>query len=426
MTEESGLERGPILHGEIKEYLPALRRTLAPALTMLVLFGCAEGDLPTATPPESALFSEATTSNDCLAGSWFDGEACVLASPGHFVVMEGAEAQTACLVGTYQPDSGAISCLPAEPGHFVNTVEAVAQTACEPGTYQPNSGATECLVADPGFFVPFEGATEQLPCENGFTSDAGATFCFPINTAPSVQSITGLPLEPIAVGTEVSLLADFLDPDETDIHTATIDWGDGTVSVGLVTFGQGSGKVSGSHTYVVPGVHAPVVTVHDGTEAGAMTYPDFVVAYDPDGGFVTGAGWVEVGVGSYVDAQDAEGSARFGFQARYRRGSTIPDGTTQFHFRAGGMDFRSTSYEWLVVSGARARFKGEGTINGASGFCFMLTGIDGSVNGGGDVNRLRLKVWTCSDDKVVFDNLMGAGDDAEPTAISRGNIIIHR
>jgi hypothetical protein len=166
------------------------------------------------------------------------------------------------------------------------------------------------------------------------------------------------------------------------------------------------------------------VIVDDNNTAIATAAYRFVVVYDPDGGFVSGAGWVDVPAQSYMGDLAAEGSARFGFQAKYRKGQTRPDGKTQFHFRAGGMDFRSSSYEWLVVAGARAQYKGEGTINGDSGYCFMLTGIDGDVNGGGDVDRLRLKIWTCSDGNVVFDNLRSAGDD-NTTAISRGNIVIH-
>ena len=46
-------------------------------------------------------------------------DACTLASPGHFVSATGAHEQGTCLIGTYQPDSGAYGCLIAEPGHYV-------------------------------------------------------------------------------------------------------------------------------------------------------------------------------------------------------------------------------------------------------------------------------------------------------------------
>lgn len=39
--------------------------------------------------------------------------------------------------------------------------------------------------------------------------------------------------------------------------------------------------------------------------------------------------------------------------------------------------FHSVSYEWLVISGARAQYKGVGTVNGAGAYGFLLTATDG-------------------------------------------------
>ena len=42
----------------------------------------------------------------------------------------------------------------------------------------------------------------------------------------------------------------------------------------------------------------------------------------------------------------------------------MPAGNTEFQFKAGDLNFHSSSYEWLVVTGSDyARFKGEGAIN---------------------------------------------------------------
>ena len=38
-----------------------------------------------------------------------------------------------------------------------------------------------------------------------------------------------------------------------------------------------------------------------------------------------------------------------------------PSGATEFQFQAGSFNFKSTSYEWLVVAGAKAQYKGAGT-----------------------------------------------------------------
>jgi hypothetical protein len=51
---------------------------------------------------------------------------------------------------------------------------------------------------------------------------------------------------------------------------------------------------------------------------------------------------------------------------------------------------------------------------------------DGQRNGGGGVDRFRLKIWDRATGVVVYDNQLGAPDDADPsTAIGGGSIVIH-
>ena len=74
------------------------------------------------------------------------------------------------------------------------------------------------------------------------------------------------------------------------------------------------------------------------------------------------------------------GKATFGFVAKYQKGATVPTGNTEFQFKAGNLNFKSTSYDWLVVdlSYAKAQFKGFGTINGAGNYGFMIWAGDGA------------------------------------------------
>ncbi|MCP3964367.1 MAG: tandem-95 repeat protein, partial [bacterium] len=56
----------------------------------------------------------------------------------------------------------------------------------------------------------------------------------------------------LAAGEPVALEpSTFVDAGVLDTHTATIDWGDGTVEAGVVSETSGSGTVAGSHTYAV-------------------------------------------------------------------------------------------------------------------------------------------------------------------------------
>ena len=85
------------------------------------------------------------------------------------------------------------------------------------------------------------------------------------------------------------------------------------------------------------------------------------------------------------------------------------------------------SYQWLVVTGPRAQYKGDGTINREGEYGFLLTAIDGQINGGGGEDKFRIKIWDKVTDEIVYDNQMGAADTDEPaTILGGGNIVIHK
>ncbi len=92
-------------------------------------------------------------------------------------------------------------------------------------------------------------------------------------------------------------------------------------------------------------------------------------------------------------------------------------------FKVANFDFASTSLSSLATSNGRAYLKGNGTLNGNSGYTFLATGIDGSVAGGSDLIRFQIKD---SSGNVVYDSQPGAGDTADPTTIdATGNIRVH-
>ena len=97
-------------------------------------------------------------------------------------------------------------------------------------------------------------------------------------------------------------------------------------------------------------------------------------------------------------------------------------------FHAGAFNFSSTNYQWLVVSGPKAQFKGAGEVNGQAGFGFLLTATDGQRAGGGGTDRFRIKIWSIATGQVVYDNVTGGSDDmdaAAPKQVSQGSITIH-
>lgn len=82
------------------------------------------------------------------------------------------------------------------------------------------------------------------------------------NAFPVVGAVSG-PQGSVPIGAVVNVGASFTDPGTSDTHTASIDWGDGVVTGGAVSEANGSGSVSGAHSYGVRGTYTVRVTVTD-------------------------------------------------------------------------------------------------------------------------------------------------------------------
>jgi len=189
---------------------------------------------------------------------------------------------------------------------------------------------------------------------------------------------------------------------------------------------NGFGSVTDTHTYVTPGVYTVMLTVDDNYGESDTEIYQYVVVYDSDGGFVTGGGWIDSPPGAYVPDPTVVGKANFGFVSKYQKGATTPTGETEFRFRAADLDFHSTSYQWLVVAGAKAMFKGDGEINGEGEYGFLLSAVDGALQGGGGNDKFRVKIWDKGTDSVIYDNQIGADEHGDPTTVvGGGSVVIH-
>jgi len=239
-------------------------------------------------------------------------------------------------------------------------------------------------------------------------------------TAPASGAI-------FAVGTPVNFTGTFAD-NAGDTHTAQWMF-DNLAQAGTVD--EINGTVTATHVFATAGVYQVKLTVTDqlgasGTADTVGGLPAMVVIYDPSGGWVTGGGWINSSAGAYAANPSLTGKASFGFVSKYEHGAHVPTGQTEFQFKTGNLNFHSTSYDWLVVAGARAQYKGSGRINGAVDYAFMLTAIDGQINGGGGQDKFRIKIWSKDNGGVIYDNQMGGGDADNPTtALGGGSIVIH-
>ena len=296
------------------------------------------------------------------------------------------------------------------------------------GAYDDATGATTSVMSpdDDTYTV-----SVQVTDAHGASSTASATVTVN-NVAPSIASIdavniaSGLaePIKLVSGAATARIALAFSDPaGAADTYGAVIDCGNSTTANATSITSPHTGSTC---TYTTAGVYTVKATVadEDGGKS-AQAVHQYVVVYDPSAGFVTGGGWILYdGASCAVLCGGTAGRADFGFVSKYQKGATVPTGATRFEFHAGALTFTSTSYEWLVISGGRAQYKGSGTINGTGDYRFLLTAVDGTPD------RFRIKIVDAATDAVVFDNQIGA-DETAPAATAldkvsgNGSIVIH-
>ncbi len=242
------------------------------------------------------------------------------------------------------------------------------------------------------------------------------------------------PVAPQLIGTPISASAIFSDLDVLTLgkHTAEWDWGDGTTSTGTVSESLVDGKVVGTvtvpaHDYpLIAGIYELKLKI---SESYYMSYVEkvfqYIVIYDPAAGFVTGGGYFDSPVGAYAYDLELTGQATFGFISKYRKGSIVPEGQTVFEFHAGNLYFKSFTYDFMVLAGGKATFKGTGTVNDVPGYSFYITAIDGEVHTAYDFDTFRIRIWETETGYWIYDNQMGAPIDTDSTTrLIEGSIII--
>ena len=179
-----------------------------------------------------------------------------------------------------------------------------------------------------------------------------------------------------------------------------------------------------------------------------------LVLLRPSGDSVANANLsVESLPGAYRQYPGLAGRARFSAEIRSEGAGRKPTGQTRFHLAKAGLNFESTSYDWLNVQGSRAHYQGSGTLNGLDSYKFRVTLIDGARHNekdrahdeddenrsGGNANkgnhanqadgladRLRIRIWHADAARganvVDYDNQLEASTEgrASEGAASKG------
>lgn len=162
-------------------------------------------------------------------------------------------------------------------------VTATDQDSDQTLTYAIGAGPVGATI-DPqsGLFTwtPTNGqVTEQVTVvvtDNGTPSLSDTeTFTITVNNLPPLIDNIALASDSgeASEGRQIAASGAFTDPGVLDAHSAMIDWGDGTIAPGIVAEANGSGAVTGNHTYQRGGVYTVTLTVtdDDGDTATATT-----------------------------------------------------------------------------------------------------------------------------------------------------------
>jgi hypothetical protein len=269
---------------------------------------------------------------------------------------------------------------------------------------------------------PIAGGTSVGYNSAVFALNSGAIIAPSDTIGPITSNVVAAP-NPVAVDAAITLTANVNDSTTGGSNIASaeykIDAGpflpmDALDSVfdsvsENVTKGIGSISSTGVHTVCIQGKDA----IGNIGTAECILLP----VYDPTGGFVTGGGQVASPAGADLLNTSAAGQATFGFVSKYLPGSNTPSGNLEFQFKEGNLNFKSTSMDWLVVTGEpRAKFRGTGTVNGANVCKFEVDAWDGSFSG--SVDAFGLKIFSCA----------SGGDrySLPATALTKGSVIIHK
>jgi hypothetical protein len=147
-------------------------------------------------------------------------------------------------------------------------------------------------------------------------------------------------------------------------------------------------------------------TVSDGLGSGTATLQNVVVYSTAS--TVTGKGSVVSPAGScrLSTACSKSGTATFNIDGRYYKGAP----SASFSFSVTGFSLSASQADWLVTSNKTATIRGKCTVNGKTGYVYLLTAVDGTHD------ALRLQVWDAGG-VLAYDN-------GGTTTIKSGSIVV--
>lgn len=255
--------------------------------------------------------------------------------------------------------------------------------------------------------------------------DTARTTAIVANVAPSLSpfSVPPTPIALTATGATLAVRASFSDPGTSDTHVVELDCGPGAQSQAVasrddeVSDGM-AGMATGTCSFASAGVYGVRLTVRDDDgDSDTEVATGQVIVYDATAGRITGGGWIGSPAGAYALAASVSGKLTFVFVAGYQSSSaSIPSGNAEFKLPLANLDFRSSTFDWLVVSGSSAHLQGSGTMSGTGDYGFSVVATDGAPADG-----IRIRIWNRVTGRVVYDNNPGVSN-MDVTPLGGGSI----
>ena len=172
----------------------------------------------------------------------------------------------------YVVDEGAILDTAAEfqPSVLANDLDADSVTLTAVIVTPPTNAVSFALNTDGSFVYEHDGS-DGTSVTFTYRADDGTNLSTPATVTISINQVNEAPvISPLVSdqttdeGTSLPLAVTFTDDEITDVHAATVDWGDGTVEPATVTQTNGlAGTVSAFHSYADNGMYAAQVCVTD-------------------------------------------------------------------------------------------------------------------------------------------------------------------
>ncbi|MFN6108242.1 MAG: SdrD B-like domain-containing protein, partial [Planctomycetaceae bacterium] len=139
----------------------------------------------------------------------------------------------------------------------------------EAGVLVPASGTNGGTIANTHRYADDGSYTVTLTLTDGTITVSDSFVTTVSSAAPVAGTIAGLAAA--VRGQTVTYGLPFTDAGTTDTHTATINWGDGTSSTGVVSQASSEGTVTGSRLYTTTGNYTITVTLTDDDGATSTT-----------------------------------------------------------------------------------------------------------------------------------------------------------